>query len=102
MKLPQFARTKVKRHGLLLDRPASDPLPCRTCNGACCRAFPSVPISWPEYERLHALGATRLHFSLTGRHLLIIENGCEFLVDGRCAIYPDRPDVCRRFVCEEC
>ncbi|GLI40116.1 YkgJ family cysteine cluster protein [Geobacter hydrogenophilus] len=99
MRMPWIDHTRVKRHGLLLEQPADDPAPCRKCGGACCRAFPSVSLSWEEYERLRALGASRLHFSLAGHHLLIIENGCEFLVAGRCTIYADRPDVCRRFIC---
>ena len=54
-----------------------------------------------EYQRLGELGALRLHFSLTGHHKLIIENGCEFLIDSRCTIYDHRPDICRRFTCSE-
>ena len=50
---------------------------------------------------LQALGAKRLEFTLDGRYHLIIENGCEFLDLGRCAIYPHRPDICRRFYCTE-
>ncbi len=92
-------RSKVKWHGMLLDMPVDDPSCCRNCDGACCRSFPSVDLTWDEYEHLMALGASRLHFSLTGHHKLLIENGCEFLVAGRCSIYDHRPDVCRRFIC---
>ncbi len=88
-----------RRRGVLLDHPVDDDPRCRGCDGACCASFPSVAIGWAEYERLRALGAQRLFFSLTGRHRLVIEGGCEFQVDGRCGIYPDRPEVCRRFVC---
>ena len=94
-------RSKTKLHGALLDRPADDPDRCKGCDGACCRSFPAVELTWQEYERLLALGANRLHFSLTGHHKLIIENGCEFLAQGRCTIYGDRPDICRRFICSE-
>jgi Fe-S-cluster containining protein len=58
-----------------------------------------VPLAWSEYERLEALGAQRLELSLRGSHRLVIDGGCEFLVGGRCAIYADRPDRCRRFMC---
>jgi len=58
-----------------------------------------VELTWGEYKRLEQLGASRLHLSLYGPHKLIIENGCEFLDHGRCGIYDDRPDICRRFVC---
>lgn len=88
-----------KRRGILVDRPVDDDGRCRDCDGCCCRSFPSVEISWPEYQALEALGARRLELSLTGHHRLLIENGCEFLVDGRCSIYASRPEICRRFVC---
>ena len=94
-------RAKTKKHGVLLDRPLDDGGRCRECDGDCCRSFPSVPFSWAEYAQLRDLGAVRLQFSLTGHYLLIIENGCEFLVQGRCSIYPHRPDVCRRFYCRD-
>jgi Fe-S-cluster containining protein len=94
-------RTRVKKHGLLLDGPVDDDGRCQTCGGACCQAFPAVELTWDEFQRLLKLGASRLEFSLAGHHKLIIENGCEFLADGRCAIYPDRPDVCRRFFCSD-
>lgn len=97
----RIGREKVKKHGLLLDDPVDDDGRCQTCGGACCRAFPAVELTWDEFRRLGELGASRLEFSLSGHHKLIIENGCEFLADGRCAIYPDRPDVCRRFFCSD-
>jgi Fe-S-cluster containining protein len=60
-----------------------------------------VAVTWEEYQVLKAHGAQRLEFSLSGPHLLLIENGCEFLVGGRCAIYDDRPEICRRFYCTD-
>ena len=92
---------RAKKHGMLLDAPVDDHGRCAECGGLCCRSFPSVPLTWPEYETLRTLGASRLEFSLTGEYRLIIENGCEFLASGRCAIYRDRPEVCRRFFCED-
>ncbi len=96
-----FNRSKLLKHGMLMDRPVDDDSRCKECDGACCRSFSSVKLSWPEYERLRDLGACRLDFSLTGRHELIIENGCEFLAAGKCTIYEDRPDTCRRFFCRD-
>ncbi len=92
---------KIIRHGQLLDRPLDDPPVCRECGGACCRAFPSVALSWDEYHALKDLGARRLEFTLVGPPLLMIENGCEFLADGQCTIYSQRPEICRRFVCSD-
>jgi uncharacterized protein len=94
-------RQKTKKHGALLDHPVDDDGRCRECDGACCRSFPNVALTWAEYEQLRALGAARLHFSLSGQHRLIIENGCEFFMQGRCSIYQHRPDVCRRFFCRD-
>jgi len=94
-------KAKTKKHGKLLEHPADDDLRCRNCDGACCRAFPSVALTWSEYEELRMMGATRLQFSIFGPHKLIIDNGCEFLVNGRCSIYAHRPDVCRRFICTD-
>ncbi len=95
------SREKPKKHGMLLDGPVDDDSRCRTCDGLCCRSFPNVELTWDEYQTLLDLGASRLHFSLTGHHKLIIENGCEFLVSGRCSIYGKRPAVCRRFFCRD-
>jgi hypothetical protein len=94
-------RHREKRRGLLLDRPLDDPQRCQDCDGACCRAFPSVRLSPHEYATLQELGACRLELSLDGDCRLVIENGCEFLSEGRCAIYADRPDICRRFYCSD-
>lgn len=94
-------RKKITKHGYLLESPVDDEGCCKGCDGACCRSFPSVAITCAEYNQLLDLGATRLHFSLTGKHLLVIENGCEFLKEGKCSIYEHRPDICRRFICRE-
>lgn len=94
-------REKEKRYGLLLDHPLDDPSCCQACAALCCRCFPNVDLTWAEYQQLEALGANRLHFSLCGPHKLIIENGCEFLHESRCSIYEQRPDICRRFICQE-
>jgi uncharacterized protein len=58
-----------------------------------------VELTWDEYLRLRDLGAKRLQFSLAGPHRLLIDYNCEFLDCGRCLIYEQRPDICRRFFC---
>jgi uncharacterized protein len=85
----------------VLDHPLSNLERCRECQADCCRSFPAVNITWSEYNKLSALGANRLYFTLSGRCKLIIENGCEFLLNNRCSIYDNRPDICRRFVCAD-
>ncbi len=94
-------RERVKRHAVLRDRAVDDDARCRACDGACCRSFVAVELGPGEYGRLEALGAQRLQLSLRGPHWLVIDDGCEFLVDGRCAIYAQRPELCRRFICDD-
>jgi hypothetical protein len=94
-------RARIKRHAHLGERSVDDDPRCRSCDGACCRSFVAVELTFAEYQRLRALGARRLELSLRGPHWLLIENGCEFLAGGRCGIYADRPEVCRRFICDD-
>jgi len=96
-----FRARRAKKHGILLDEPVDGNDGCNGCDAACCRGFPNVELTPHEYAALERLGAARLEFLLNGRHYLIIENGCEFLIDGRCAIYDHRPSICRRFSCQE-
>jgi len=95
-----FSKKRVK-HGILLDTSVDDSDCCRECEADCCRGFPSVALTPKEYAELERLGAVRLQFLLNGQHFLLIENGCEFLVENRCGIYSHRPSVCRRFTCSE-
>jgi hypothetical protein len=97
-----FRTKRVKKHGRLLDKPLDGCKQCIGCDADCCRGFPSVELTPDEYTTLELLGAVRLEFLLSGRHYLIIENGCEFLVNNRCRIYDHRPDICRRFTCVDC
>ena len=92
---------KKRYHGILLDAPRDGDERCQNCGGLCCKSFAAVEVTWDEYERLRALGATRLQLSLYGAHRLEIDYACEFLVEGRCSIYDVRPDICRRFFCTE-
>lgn len=96
-----FTRRGVKRRAVILDHPIGNLERCRECGADCCRSFPAVNITWSEYNTLLALGAKRLHFSLSGRCKLILEDGCEFLVANRCSVYHQRPEGCRRFVCAD-
>ena len=96
-----FRSKRAKRHGILLDEPVDGNDSCIGCDAACCRGFPSVELTAAEYAALEKLGALRLEFLLDGRHYLMIENGCEFLDGSRCAIYDQRPNICRRFTCRD-
>jgi len=99
--MPFPSRQKTKLRGILLEKPQDGDPRCAACGGACCRSFSDVELSWEEFERLHDLGARRLQLSLVGRHRLLIDYNCEFLVEGKCSIYEARPDICRFFTCAE-
>ena len=94
-------RSQQRRRGIIREEPLDDDPRCSLCDGACCRGFPSVELTWEEYERLRELGAARLLLPLAGPPLLLIDYCCEFLSDGRCTVYADRPAICRRFTCED-
>lgn len=96
-----FHRSRTKLHGILGDTHRDGNERCRECGGVCCRSFTDVALTWDEYQRLQRLGATRLYLGLIGPPRLIIDYNCEFLDGGRCLIYGDRPDICRRFSCEK-
>ena len=97
-----FGRTSpAKRRGLLLNVPLNNNERYHNYATNCCRGFPSVELSAEEFAALQTIGAIRLEFTLTGHFYLLIENGCEFLVDNRCAIYAQRPAICRRFICTD-
>ena len=96
-----FGRKRVKKHGMLLDKFIDGDQLCRNCDAACCRGFPTVELTAREYDTLAKLGAARLMFLLDGHSYLVIENGCEFLIDNRCRIYEQRPAICRRFTCRD-
>lgn len=96
-----FRRRGTKKHGVLLDDFIDGSEHCRNCDAACCRGFPTVELTAGEYATLEKLGAVRLEFLLSGHYYLVIENGCEFLVDNCCGIYEQRPAICRRFTCRE-
>jgi hypothetical protein len=94
-------RRQPRLHGILREHPLDNDPRCAGCDGACCRGFPSVELTWEEYELLRKRGALRLALPLAGPPLLLIDYGCEFLAGGRCAIYEERPAICRRFTCED-
>lgn len=96
-----FADKRKKRHGILLDNPRENEARCASCAADCCRGFPSIELDAAEYSLMETLGAKRLEFTLDGRFYLIIENGCEFLDNNRCAIYEQRPRICRIFTCKD-
>ncbi len=73
---------------------------CDDCNGACCRDI-HLPI------RLDFSPDVWIWIALHGKETwdgVCFEIPCHHLIDGRCAIYDQRPKVCRDFEvgCKHC
>lgn len=95
-----FRRKWQRIHGIILDNFVDGSDNCKDCDAACCRGFPSVKLTELEYGILDDLGAKRLVYLLDGSCYLLIEDGCEFLIENMCSIYEQRPAICRRFTCQ--
>jgi Fe-S-cluster containining protein len=81
---------------------------CKRCNGACCRYITvqmPTPGSMEEFDGLlwqmyHR--DIKLFKDVDGWHLLIYTPCLNLAKNGRCTIYDDRPNVCRRHTSEHC
>lgn len=69
--------------------------PCFKCGGACCKYiwFP-IPedtekntLQWFKNHRGVLIKGNRILFNLQ----------CKYLQNGKCSIYPNRPDFCKQF-----
>jgi Fe-S-cluster containining protein len=88
---------------------------CEGCDAPCCRAFVvRAPVrlnrrgGWQLDGKLRAVPANQNSFAQAGIPLKVtrITHGlalfdCEALVDSRCAVYEDRPPVCRTYDCRD-
>lgn len=81
---------------------------CDHCIGKCCRYF-SFPIDEPtsrgDYEaiRRHMLHAGTLAYVEKGTWYFVVMARCNYLLDDyRCAIYHDRPKICRDYTTDGC
>lgn len=63
---------------------------CKECGAACCNAGKIA------LDRKSAKFFAR-KINHNGFDVINLENGCEHLKNGACAIYPGRPVTCRRF-----
>lgn len=81
---------------------------CNHCTGKCCRYF-SLPIETPVgHAGFDTIGLYLAH----GQTLVYVENGtwylvvmtrCQYLLrDNRCAVYFNRPRICREYTTDEC
>lgn len=81
---------------------------CDHCIGKCCRYFSlpiETPTTWDDYDAIRwylAHGETVVYVDKEVWHLLVLTR-CQYLQDDyRCAIYHDRPKICREYTTEDC
>lgn len=89
------------------DVPANANL-CDYCTGKCCR-YIALPIDEPEtWEDFDAIRWYLTHQDISifvedGTWYIMIFRECNHLLsDNRCAIYHDRPQICRDYSTENC
>jgi Fe-S-cluster containining protein len=77
--------------------------PCRACNGLCCRHI-ALEIDPPEAKadfdtiRWYLMHENvKVGMDHSGEWLLEIPLVCRHLKKNSCAIYPTRPDLCRKY-----
>ena len=74
---------------------------CEYCEGACCKYF-GLPMKVPNKDIERWL---KFHKGVTyDKKKILIDIPCKNLVDGKCKIYRDRPNVCKVYQvgCESC
>lgn len=106
--MPRGSSHIHKRTRLARDQvPAHESL-CDHCTGKCCR-YISLPIkdpeTWDDFDEFR-------WFLSHGQVLIYVEKGtwyilfmskCQYLLkDHRCAIYFDRPKICREYTTDNC
>ena len=81
---------------------------CDHCVGKCCRYFSlpiDTPTAWDDFDAIRwylAHDRTMVYVEKGTWHLLVLTR-CEYLQsDHRCAIYLERPKVCRDYTTAEC
>jgi Fe-S-cluster containining protein len=81
---------------------------CDFCTGKCCQYF-SLPIdeptTWDDYDAIRwylAHGQTIVYVH-DGQWYLLVLSRCQYLLpDNRCAIYLNRPKICREYTTADC
>jgi len=74
---------------------------CSACKGSCCDGtlFKQVALTSKEAKRLQAMGGRVERVVPFSDMILNIRGGCQFLKEGRCSIYGQRPQACRDWTC---
>ena len=81
---------------------------CDHCYGKCCRYFTvpiEAPTNWDDFDAVRwylAHGKTLVYVD-KGTWYLVVMSRCNYLTaQNLCAIYHDRPKVCREYTTAEC
>ncbi|WP_165064109.1 YkgJ family cysteine cluster protein [Paludisphaera rhizosphaerae] len=81
---------------------------CDYCTGKCCRYFSTPidePTTWDDFDAIRwylAHGQTMIYVHDETWYLLV-SSDCQYLLpDHRCAIYEDRPKICREYTTKDC
>lgn len=98
MRRPPIPREQVKAGKSL----------CDYCIGKCCRYFSlpiETPTTWDDFDAIRwylAHGQTLVYVD-KGTWYLLVSTRCGYLQkDYRCAIYHDRPRICREYTTDDC
>ena len=86
--MPDNYITRRFLSGMLLCNPGE-------CN-ECCH-YNRVPLNSFDLARFEIAKIDANLMYDEGKHYLVTEGGCQFLKDGACSIYKNRPDVCKQF-----
>ena len=103
-----MTRSRSKKHRPRREELAPGECLCDHCTGRCCRYF-SLPIenpsTWDDYDSIRwylAHGRTLIYVEKKQWYLLVMTR-CTYLTDeDRCAIYLNRPKVCRSYTTDNC
>lgn len=106
--LLDVATTKKRKLFIPRSRIRGGKSPCDYCTGKCCRYF-SLPIdtphTWDDYDsiRWYLAHQKTMVYVEKGTWYLVVMTKCDNLMpQNRCAIYHDRPKICRDYTTDEC
>ena len=69
---------------------------CAVCRGACCESI-TLSVTMPTDDLMRFVELRTKPTTQNGQIMRNFEVPCSALIEGRCGIYPNRPQVCRDF-----
>jgi hypothetical protein len=74
-------------------------LVCRHC-GCCCSEYALPLLDDPELVRFLLYHGADIRKRSNGETVYFVEAACRQRIGGRCAVYEDRPSICREYDCK--